>query len=173
MAKKAYPAWQEVVLTALRCVPKGKDGPGAWSRLNEEEQTAVLAFLGEHCGEERAQTALEDTIALYKRTTWKDWLGFAAWLALWTTIVVAGIWLEEQTGFDIHLYLMTGLCASHLRQAWRALPGYRMAEIWRKHVDTGYGTQLALPHGVSALIERWRAVRTLAGRGGSGWGGRA
>ena len=32
---------------------------------------------------------------------------------------------------------------------------------------TGFdGSQLALPHGVSALIERWRAVRTLAGRGG-------
>ncbi|HRO16297.1 MAG TPA: head-tail connector protein, partial [Paracoccus sp. (in: a-proteobacteria)] len=40
----------------------------------------------------------------------------------------------------------------------------------RYYEDRGFdGTQLALPHGVSALIERWRAVRTLGGRGGR-WG---
>lgn len=38
----------------------------------------------------------------------------------------------------------------------------------RYYEDRGFdsGQQLALPHGVGALIERWRAVRTLAGRGG-------
>lgn len=37
----------------------------------------------------------------------------------------------------------------------------------RYYEDRGFdGSQLALPHGVSALIDRWRAVRTLAGRGG-------
>lgn len=52
----------------------------------------------------------------------------------------------------------------------------------RYYEDRGFdsGQQLALPHGVSALIERWRQVRTLAGRGagrsagrGAGWGNRA
>lgn len=39
----------------------------------------------------------------------------------------------------------------------------------RYYEDRGFdGSQLALPHGVSALIDRWRAVRTLAGRGGFG-----
>lgn len=32
-----------------------------------------------------------------------------------------------------------------------------------------HGVAAALPHGVAALIERWRAVRTLAGRPGSRW----
>ena len=38
----------------------------------------------------------------------------------------------------------------------------------RYYEDRGFdgGQNLALPHGVSALIERWRQVRTLAGRGG-------
>lgn len=31
------------------------------------------------------------------------------------------------------------------------------------------GSKGAMPFGVSALIERWRAVRTLAGRGGREW----
>ncbi|WP_108502300.1 head-tail connector protein [Paracoccus indicus] len=31
------------------------------------------------------------------------------------------------------------------------------------------GLRQALPFGVSALIEKWRAVRTLAGRGNQGW----
>lgn len=31
------------------------------------------------------------------------------------------------------------------------------------------GLRQALPFGVSALIEKWRAVRTLAGRGSQGW----
>ena len=31
------------------------------------------------------------------------------------------------------------------------------------------GLRQALPFGVSALIEKWRAVRTLAGRGHQGW----
>ncbi|MDN5567922.1 MAG: hypothetical protein L0G27_04085 [Paracoccus sp. (in: a-proteobacteria)] len=31
------------------------------------------------------------------------------------------------------------------------------------------GLRHALPFGVSALIEKWRAVRTLAGRGNQGW----
>lgn len=35
------------------------------------------------------------------------------------------------------------------------------------------GTAGAMPHGVSALIERWRSVRVLGGRGARGAGGRA
>lgn len=55
--------------------------------------------------------------------------------------------------------------------AWdRVPPDLAQAVIMlaaRYYEDRGFdGTQLALPHGVSALIERWRAVRTLAGRGG-------
>ena len=38
----------------------------------------------------------------------------------------------------------------------------------RYHEDRSYeGTHSAMPFGVSALIERWRAVRVLGGRGNS------
>lgn len=146
MAKKTYPAWQEVLLLALRCVPKAKDGDDAWSRLNEEEQAGVMVFLGEHCDGDpnRAKAMLEETIALYKRTGWKAWLGLVLVVMVMVAAVVAYIWLKESKGFDIHGYIMALLCALNLRREWYALPGSKIAEIWREHVDTRYGTNLAL-----------------------------
>lgn len=146
MAKKTYPAWQEVLLLALRCVPKAKDGDNAWSRLNEEEQAGVMVFLGEHCDgdPDRAKAMLEETIALHKRTGWQAWLGLMLVVMVMVAAVVAYIWLKESKGFDIHGYIMALLCASNLRREWCALPGYKMTEIWREHVDTCYGTNLAL-----------------------------
>ena len=62
--------------------------------------------------------------------------------------------------------------------SWDRVPGDLAQAVMmlaaRYYEDRGFdGTQLALPHGVGALIERWRAVRTLAGRGGNVGGGRA
>ena len=54
---------------------------------------------------------------------------------------------------------------------WEQVPGDLAQAVMmlaaRYYEDRGFdaGAQIALPHGVSALIERWRAVRTLAGRG--------
>lgn len=142
MAKKIYPSWQEVLLTALRSIPKAKDGNEAWSRLNEEEQAGVMAFLEEHSegDPDRAKTMLEETLALYKRTGWQAWLG----LALAVIYVAGGIWLEEHTEYYLHGHVMALLCALNLRREWCALPGAKMAQIWREHVDTRYGTILAL-----------------------------
>lgn len=56
--------------------------------------------------------------------------------------------------------------------AWDSVPADLAQAVLmlaaRYYEDRGFdsGQQLALPHGVGALIERWRAVRTLAGRGG-------
>ena len=55
--------------------------------------------------------------------------------------------------------------------SWDRVPGDLAQAVMmlaaRYYEDRGFdGSQLALPHGVGALIERWRAVRTLAGRGG-------
>lgn len=56
--------------------------------------------------------------------------------------------------------------------SWDKVPGDLAQAVMmlaaRFYEDRGFdaGTQLALPHGVGALIERWRAVRTLGGRGG-------
>lgn len=56
--------------------------------------------------------------------------------------------------------------------SWDAVPGDLAQAVLmlaaRYYEDRGFdgGQNLALPHGVGALIERWRAVRTLAGRGG-------
>lgn len=146
MAKKTYPAWQEVLLMALRCVPKARDGHDAWSRLNEEEQAGVMAFLEEHCDQDpdRAKTMLEETLVLYKRTGWKAWLGLVIGLVLAVICVAGGIWLDEHTEYYLHGHAMALLCALNLRREWCALPGAKMAQIWREHVDTRYGTILAL-----------------------------
>lgn len=53
---------------------------------------------------------------------------------------------------------------------WDAVPGDLAQAVLmlaaRYYDERGVdGTSIALPHGVNALIERWRAVRTLAGRG--------
>ena len=55
--------------------------------------------------------------------------------------------------------------------SWDRVPGDLAQAVMmlaaRYYEDRGFdGSQLALPHGVGELIERWRAVRTLAGRGG-------
>lgn len=56
--------------------------------------------------------------------------------------------------------------------SWDSVPGDLAQAVLmlaaRYYEDRGFdsGQNIALPHGVSALIERWRAVRTLAGRGG-------
>ncbi|KGJ12799.1 hypothetical protein ACFHYO_05845 [Paracoccus panacisoli] len=56
--------------------------------------------------------------------------------------------------------------------SWDRVPGDLAQAVMmlaaRYYEDRGFdgGQNLALPHGVGALIERWRAVRTLAGRGG-------
>lgn len=54
---------------------------------------------------------------------------------------------------------------------WDKVPGDLAQAVLmlaaRYYEDRGFdgGQNLALPHGVGALIERWRAVRTLGGRG--------
>lgn len=56
--------------------------------------------------------------------------------------------------------------------AWNAVPADLAQAVLllasRYHEDRSFeGTQSALPFGVSALIERWRSVRILGGRGRS------
>ena len=116
MRKKDLPAWQQVVLTALENVPKAKDGHDAWQKLNPEEQSAVMGFLGEHCGHdpEKAQAMLEETAGMVKPGKRFAWL----WALLVIMVAVAGaIWvfcmLEERFG-DLHGYVMILLCLSRL-----------------------------------------------------------
>ena len=90
MAIDIRPAWQQVLLVALNNVPKGKDGRGAWDKLNAEEQSAAMEFLAEHVGEENADTALDETCAMIRRRRLPRWLlvVFAVifWLIVWQAV---------------------------------------------------------------------------------------
>ncbi|MCQ0971886.1 hypothetical protein MLD63_15800 [Paracoccus sp. TK19116] len=55
-------------------------------------------------------------------------------------------------------------------QAWSNVPGDLAQAVLmlasRYYEDRGFdGSRSGVPHGVSALIDRWRQIRTLAGRG--------
>ena len=84
--KKSLPGWQQVLRVALENVPKAKNGQDAWNGLNADEKTAVMAFLAEHCGEDRAQSALEETIPLARPHRVPRWLKYLFALALYLAL---------------------------------------------------------------------------------------
>jgi len=144
MKRKNLPAWQQVLLVALESVPKAKDGRDAWDKLNEEEKAAVMDFLAEHCGEDKAQDALEETCGKVKhgrgwQTTWGVLIGFG----ILAVICAALVWLGEQNNmFFAYLWIVMSLI--HMIQAWNGDRHGRMQTIWLEHVDSLYGTTLAL-----------------------------
>ncbi len=144
MAKKTFPAWQQVLLTALNNVPKAKNGHDAWAKLNDEEQAAMMDFLTEHCGE-NAQAALEESCGKIKREKWWNtlWVGLA--VLIFSVLVVAiWYWAEERLGKEITPYVWTALTLLNLSTTLRGEPFSQMIRIWKEHVATQYGTTLAL-----------------------------
>lgn len=144
MAKKNLPAWQRVLLVALNNVPEAKDGHDAWEKLNGEEQAAVLEYLAEHCGAD-ARAKLDEACEKprYLRG-WRKYLAFLGSLALVAGFTALLYWLEEKLELRIQVYLLTILIMGNLRQAWNPPPDWELQTIWRKRVNTHYGTTLAL-----------------------------
>ena len=145
MAKEILPAWQQVLLVALNGVPHRENGHDAWMKLNEEEQSAVMDFLTEHCGE-NAQAALEEACGKIKRPKWWTW--FWAIFSIVVMLVVGLLlldWWESLTDVRLTPFLWFGLlCPMNMHTAWKGNPAGAALEIWEKHVDTRYGTTLAL-----------------------------
>lgn len=140
MAKKSLPAWQQV----LRNVPEAKNGRDAWEKLNEEEQSAVMDFLTEHCGEDKAQSALEESCAMVKHGRgWQTTWGICWALLIMAIYVGVALWLDKYVD-DVHRYLWVVVCLHHTIRAWKGNPQGTMQIIWREHVNTHYGTAIAL-----------------------------
>ena len=144
MSRKSLPAWQQVVLTALENVPKAKNGRDAWEKLIPEEQAAVMDFLTEHCGEDKAQSALEESCAMVKHGRgWK-----MTWGICWAVLIMAvsvgvALWLNKYVE-GVHRYLWVVLCLHHTIRAWVGDRQGAMLIIWREHISTQNGTAIAL-----------------------------
>lgn len=145
MAKETMPPWQQVILTALRYVPKAKDGHDAWQKLNPEEQAAMMDYLGEHSGHdlEQAQKMLDGTVVMVKSRK-RVWL----WVLIFVLIAAATAlwvcWLFEKHVGDLSDYAIILLCLSRLEQAWNVTPYRRMAQVWTEHLSNRDGTTSAL-----------------------------
>ena len=146
MAKKSLPAWQQVLLTALRNVPKAKDGHDAWRKLSAEEQVAVMDFLAEQCGSdpEKALTLLEESVAMIKPGRRGAWLWYLLGLLIIMAIVLWAFWELEKHFGDLHGYVVMLLCLSRLEQAWNVTPTYRMVQVWTERISSRAGTASAL-----------------------------
>lgn len=145
MAKETLLAWQQVILTALRYVPKAKDGHDAWQKLNPEEQAAMMDYLGEHCDHDpvQAQAMLAESCERLKPYRYWIWPTL-----LLITMVVALLWWLLPRVYDRHWSIgMLFWIAFLLYRLILELSTARkncMIRIWRERVQTTYGTQLAL-----------------------------
>ncbi len=144
MAKEIMPAWQQVLLIALNNVPKAKTGHEAWEKLNAEEQSAVMDFLAEHCGE-KAQAALEDACGKIQRPVWWRWL---LWGLLWVAVAVAWValfeWAEKLLDWELSPVFWALIALTNIHTGLIGSPFGKMQEMWKEHVATHYGTTLAL-----------------------------
>lgn len=147
--KKSLPGWQQVLRVALENVPKAKNGQDAWNGLNADEKTAVMAFLAEHCGEDRAQSALEETIPLARPHRVPRWLkclfALALYLALRCLLKVSPEVVKNGV-----IALLIGVAVMSMIRDDRSA---RLEEIWRERTDylPGIRRVLELMHNVTQL----------------------
>ena len=150
--KKSLPGWQQVLLVVLNNVPKAKNGQDAWNGLNADEKTAVMAFLAEHCGEDRAQSALEETIPLARPHSVPRWLKCLFALALYLALDCLLTLLKvgpEVVKYGVIALLIGVAVMSMIRDDRSA----RLEEIWRERTDylPGIRRVLELMHNVTQL----------------------
>lgn len=161
MLKKTLPAWQQVLLTALNNVPKAKDGRDAWQKLNENEQAAVMGFLGEHCGHdpEQVQAMLDETAGMVKPRSKRMLILTGAVIAtiavIWILIVLVNMYSDQAT-HAIHVGIWLFNSISVIINA----KGDRMLLLWSEHEDNEDSTRAALEDMHRAQTGTvWAAVR--------------
>lgn len=145
MPKKTLPAWQQVLLTALNNVPKAEDGHDAWQKLNEDEQAAVMGYLGEHCGHdpEQAQAMLDETAGMVKARSEKWIIAFGVVLAVVVASLALITILEqyfESATRALHVFTWLVFSVSALINAKRD----RMVRLWSEHENSAESTRSAL-----------------------------
>lgn len=144
MKRKNLPAWQQVLLVALRNVPEAENGHDAWAKLNEEEQAAVMAYLTEHCGDE-AQAKLEETCSMMKHSRWvvQCWISLLA-----VSFIVAWIglffWLQRALNKRVTLYIWLLICPIEMYMAWHGNPAGKARQIWEDYMETRVDAASAL-----------------------------
>lgn len=144
MAKKNTPAWQQVVQIALNNVPERDNGRDAWEKLNEEERSAVMDFLTEHCGEE-APAKLEEICGKIKHPKWWTWCWVIfSMAALFAAVFLLVDWWESWTDMQFAPFLWLLVCPLNMHTAWNGYPATKAQEIWKTHNDTYSGTERAL-----------------------------
>ena len=144
MSRKNLPAWQQVVQIALNNVPERDNGRDAWEKLNEEERSAVMDFLTEHCGEE-APAKLEETCGKIKHPQWWVWFWVIfSMAALFAVGFLLVDWWESWTDMQFAPFLWLLVCPLNMHTAWKGNPAGKAQEIWKTHNDTYSGTERAL-----------------------------
>ena len=145
MARK-IPDWQQVLLLALNNIPHREDGHDAWDKLDEEEQSAVMDFLTEHCGE-NADTALEDTCSRIKHPKWWTWFWVIfSMVAMFAAGLLLLDWWESWTDMQFAPFLWLILCPLNMYTAWKGNPAGKAQEIWKAHSPNRGDTLAALQY---------------------------
>ena len=131
MAKEIMPAWQQVLLIALNNVPKAKTGHEAWEKLNAEEQSAVMDFLAEHCGE-KAQAALEDACGKIQRPVWWRWpLCGLLWVAVAVAWLALVQWAEKLLDWELSPVFWALIALTNIHTGLIGSPFGKMQEMWK------------------------------------------
>lgn len=159
MAKKNVPAWQQVLLAALRNTPKARDGHDAWARMTDDEKSGVMGFLAEQCGAENAESALEESCAMIGRRKLPAWLRVILtilfWFAVWQAVKIVIFCLPAKMAWVIDLCY----CALLLLALVHDDRGRQLAQLWYEREQNLKGPRSVLEqmHN-TARLTRWQAL---------------
>ena len=144
MKRKNLPAWQRVLLVVLRNVPEARNGHDAWTKLKEEEQTAIMDYLTEHCGDE-AQAKLEETCGKMKHSRWTAlcWASLivVAFIVAWMCMM---FWIQRVLDIRVTSFVWLVLCPINMHTAWQGNPAGKSLQIWKDYWETRTDTAVAL-----------------------------
>lgn len=159
MAKKNVPAWQQVLLAALRNTPKARDGHDAWERMTDDEKSGVMGFLAEQCGAENAERALEESCAMIGRRKLPGWLRVILtilfWFAVWQAVKIVIFCLPTRMVWVIDLCY----CALLLFVLVHDDRSRQLAQLWHEREQNLKGPRSVLEqmHN-TACLTRWQAL---------------
>lgn len=145
-----------MLLTALAGTPKAKDGHDAWRRMTDAEKSAVMDFLAEHVGEEKAQAALEESCAMIGRRRLPRWLRviltIVFWVAIWQAVKLVIFYLPAELVWIIDLCY----CALLLFALVHDDRGRQLEQLWfeREQNLKGLCSVLDQMHNVTQLSKR-------------------
>ena len=142
MKRKNLPAWQQVLLVALRNVPEAENGHDAWAKLNEEEKSAVNDYLIEHCGDE-AQAKLEETCSIAKFEG-SEWRGVTVWLLIMAVVIAGCVYVDKCLDKNASMIFWTFYSLNRIIDDITGARRSKMEEVWKHREQTQTGVSAAL-----------------------------